>query len=99
MKANGEKRKIFDAVDLLTEDTSAQMDAKTGNGVEQIKIDVIKAFHDHPFHLYEGERLQDMVQSIQEHGVLNPVIVKKLAKGYEMLSVNCYNLFVTPFTD
>lgn len=37
----------------------------------------ITAAYDHPFHLYEGERLQDMVQSIKEHGVLNPVIVRK----------------------
>ena len=87
MKANAGKRKIFDAVDLLTEDTSAQVtEVKSGNGVEQIKVDDIQAFHDHPFHLYEGERLQDMVQSIKEHGVLNPVIVRKLDKGYEMLS-------------
>ena len=87
MKANAGKRKIFDAVDLLTEDTLAQTtEVKAENGVEQIKIDDIQAFHDHPFHLYEGERLQDMVQSIKEHGVLNPVIVRKLGKGYEMLS-------------
>ena len=87
MKANAGKRKIFDAVDLLTEDTSAQAtEVKAENGVEQIKINDIQSFHDHPFHLYEGERLQDMVQSIKEHGVLNPVIVRKLGKGYEMLS-------------
>ena len=87
MKANAGKRKIFDAVDLLTEDTSAQAtEVKAENGVEQIKINDIQSFHDHPFHLYEGERLQDMVQSIKEHGVLNPVIVRKFGKGYEMLS-------------
>ena len=69
-------------MDLLTEDTSAQItEVKAENGVEQIKIDDIQAFH-----LYEGERLQDMVQSIKEHGVLNPVIVRKLGKEYEMLS-------------
>lgn len=87
MKANAGKRKIFDAVDLLTEDTSAQTtEVKAENGVEQIAIDSIKAFHNHPFHLYEGERLDDMVESIREHGVLNPVIVLKTDEGYEMLS-------------
>lgn len=87
MKANASKRKIFDAVDLLTEDTSAQStEVKPENGVEQIAIDSIKAFHNHPFHLYEGERLNDMVESIREHGVLNPVIVLKTDGGYEMLS-------------
>lgn len=87
MKANSGKRKIFDAVDLLTEDTSAQTtEVKSENGVEQIAIDSIKAFHNHPFHLYEGECLDDMVESICEHGVLNPVIVLKTDDGYEMLS-------------
>ena len=87
MKANAGKRKIFDAVDLLTENISAQTtEVKAENGVEQIAIDSIKAFHNHPFHLYEGERLKDMVESIREHGVLNPVIVLKTDDGYEMLS-------------
>lgn len=87
MKANSGKRKIFDAVDLLTEDTSAQTtEVKSENGVEQIAIDSIKAFHNHPFHLYEGECLDDMAESICEHGVLNPVIVLKTDDGYEMLS-------------
>lgn len=87
MKANAGKRKIFDAVDLLTEDTLAQTTGvRSENGVEQIAIDSIKAFHNHPFHLYEGERLDDMVESIREHGVLNPVIVLKTEDGYEMLS-------------
>lgn len=36
--------------------------------------------------MYEGERLDDMVESIREHGVLNPVIVLKKGKGYEMLA-------------
>ena len=49
MKSNAPKRKIFDAVDLLTEDTSVQIDS-TGNGVVSILISKIKAFHDHPFH-------------------------------------------------
>ena len=83
MKANGPKRKIFDAVDMMTADIPQ---AETGNGLQSLSVDKIKPFHDHPFHLYQGERLDDMVESIREHGVLNPVIVRKKGKGYEMLS-------------
>ena len=82
MKANSPKRKIFDAVDMLTEESSAH----ERDGVQVLPLNKIKAFHDHPFHLYEGERLQDMVESIKEHGVLTPVIVQKKRGGYEMLS-------------
>ena len=83
MKANGPKRKIFDAVDMMTADVPK---AETSNGLQSLPVDSIKPFHDHPFHLYHGERLDDMVESIREHGVLNPVIVRKIGNGYEMLS-------------
>lgn len=55
--------------------------------VEKIPIEIIKPYHNHPFHLYEGERLEDMVDSIRTHGVLNPVIVRQMECGtYEMLA-------------
>ena len=92
MKANASKRKIFDAVDMLTENTSAKTtEVKAENGVEQIAIDSIKAFHNHPFHLYEGERLNDMVESIREHGVLNPIIVLK-----KMMDMKCFLVITEP---
>lgn len=83
MKANGPKRKIFDAVDMMTADTPQ---AETENGLQHLSVDKIEPFHDQPFRLYEGERLNDMIESIREHGVLNPVIVRKKERGYEMLS-------------
>lgn len=83
MKANN-KRKVFgDAVDLLMDDIEERAVPK---GLELLAVKSIKPFHDHPFHLYEGERLEDMIASIKEHGVLNPVIVQKTEDGYEMLS-------------
>lgn len=87
MKSNAPKRQIFDAVDLLTETPPAPANnSMKKNGVVMLKIDDIKSFHDHPFHLYEDDRLDDMVESIKDHGVLNPVIVRTTPDGYEMLS-------------
>ena len=86
MKANAPKRKVFqDALDLLTEDPVEEK-AEPVNGIVLLPIDEIQPFHDHPFRLYEGEWLDDMVQSIKDYGVLNPVIVRKVARGYEMLA-------------
>lgn len=65
---------------------SAETEASGICNVEMLDIDVIKPFRHHPFHLYEGERLDDMVESIKEHGILNPVIVRKMHYGYEMLA-------------
>lgn len=86
MKANAPKRKIFDAVDMLTEGTSVLAPVVASDGVQMISVEKIKGFHDHPFRLYEGDRLNDMVESIKEHGILNPVIVRRVGRGYEMLS-------------
>lgn len=80
MKANQPKRKVFnDAIDLLTGDAPE-------SGIQMIPIDKIVPFHEHPFKLYQGEQLDDMVDSIKEHGILSPVIVLKTADGYEMLA-------------
>ena len=86
MKANAPKRKVFqDALDLLAEDPVKDTPVAV-NGIVSIPVEEIHPFHDHPFRLYEGDRLEDMVQSIKDHGVLNPVIVRKAARGYEMLA-------------
>ena len=83
MKANAPKRKVFqDAVDLF----AAPEEVVVENGVQMIPVDKIVPFHNHPFRLYEGDRLNDMVESIKEHGVLNPAIVLEMESGYEMLA-------------
>ena len=85
MKANAPKRKVFqDAVDLLG--MPEEVNVPVSNGQTMIPTEKIVPFHNHPFRLYEGERLADMVESIKEHGVLNPVIVQKVADKYEMLA-------------
>ena len=78
MKADVPKRKIFnDAVDLLS--TGEQ--APSGSGVEMLDIDAIKPFRHHPFHLYVGERLNDMVESIKEHGALLVPALHRRSRG------------------
>ena len=85
MKANAPKRKVFqDAVDLLG--MPEEVNVPISNDQTMIPTEKIVPFHNHPFRLYEGERLDDMVESIKEHGVLNPVIVQKVADKYEMLA-------------
>lgn len=85
MKANAPKRKVFqDAVDLLG---GAEEQSRAVQRAEiMVPVDKIVPFHNHPFRLYEGERLEDMVASIKEHGVLTPVIVLKQGSQYEMLA-------------
>lgn len=85
MKANSLKRKMFqDAVDLLG--MPEAKNAPAFSGTTMIVVKKIIPFHNYPFRLYEGERLDDMVESIREHVVLKLVVVQKVADKYEMFA-------------
>lgn len=55
------------------------------NAVKQIPCEMLHPYHNHRFELYTGERLEDMVESIKENGVLSPIIVQPDKDGYEIL--------------
>jgi len=61
--------------------------ANSGKNVVNISTDKLKHYHNHPFKLYEGERLDDMVESIRVNGILMPLLVRPLQDGdYEVLA-------------
>ncbi len=55
------------------------------NQVKQIPVDMLVPYHNHNFTLYEGERLDDMVESIKNNGVMTPIIVQPFEDKYEIL--------------
>lgn len=62
------------------------LDDEQESAVATLEVNELEAFPDHKFKLYEGDRLADMVKSIQELGVLLPVIVWKKEDKYIILS-------------
>lgn len=53
----------------------------------EIEIDKIKPFAGHPFKVIDDEKMQDLVESIKEFGVLTPVLIRPdQNEGYEMIS-------------
>lgn len=55
-----------------------------------LKFSRIRPFAGHPFRLYIGERLEDMVDSIRRNGIIMPLIVRRIYDDpdydFEMLS-------------
>lgn len=64
------------------------IDGVQASTVMSAPIESLVPYRDHKFKLYEGERLDDMVQSIKTNGVLNPIIVQPLGESgkYEILA-------------
>lgn len=46
------------------------------NQVKQIPVEQLIPYHNHQYTLYEGERRDDMVESIREHGVMTPIVCR-----------------------
>ena len=55
--------------------------------VDTLPVEALRPFSGHPFHLYTDEKLRELTDSIREHGVLMPVLVRPVdAGGYEIIS-------------
>lgn len=56
--------------------------------VKLIAINTLKPFSKHTFTLYQGERLDDMVESIKKNGVIVPIIARNIENSdkFEIIS-------------
>lgn len=80
MKPTG--KKLMNLNDIFKDDSSSVEQSK-----EEMDVDKLHPFKNHPFKLYSGARLDDMVKSVKELGVLMPLLVRESDDGmYEILS-------------
>lgn len=57
------------------------------NGTQEIELGRIHTFPNHPFKVLDDDKMEKLVESIQENGILNPVLVRPDQTGnYEMIS-------------
>ena len=80
-----EKRKLAsDVLDYLDDDS---VSVSKDNEVKKVPVDQLVPFHNHPFKLYEGQRLDDMVESIREHGIMIPILVRMYKESWKSFPV------------
>ena len=56
------------------------------NDIREIPIDEIRSNPYQPRKYFDGEKLQELANSIKIHGVVEPIIVKKSIHGYELVA-------------
>ena len=55
--------------------------------VEEVGIGKLYSFNDHPFKVLDDEKMQETVESIREHGIICPLIVRPgKEEGYEIIA-------------
>ena len=61
--------------------------AAEAGDVKEIPLSELHEFHNHPFQIRSDEELAEMIESVREHGVLVPGIVRKRKEGgYEIIA-------------
>ena len=74
------------AVDELFMTGEERLDAQREK-VQDISLLEIDSFPDHPFRVINDEAMQEMVESVKQHGILVPAIVRHKEDGrYELVS-------------
>ncbi len=81
-------RKVENLDDLFLLNTPMPEEGEVSSkATATLKISQLVPFDNHPFKLYEGERLNDLVESIKDIGVILPVIVRPKGNDiYQLLS-------------
>ncbi|MBO4267261.1 MAG: ParB N-terminal domain-containing protein, partial [Lachnospiraceae bacterium] len=67
-------KRVSDKIKLTSIDELLWVPA--GGGTEEIEIGLIQPFKNHPFHVVDDEKMDDLVDSIINQGILTPVLIR-----------------------
>ena len=85
MKSSAKNIKLTSVDDLFS--TEASREEAQREKVQEIPLEELYPFPNHPFKVLDDDRMLDTAESIREHGVLVPAIARpRTAGGYELIA-------------
>ncbi|MCD7955958.1 MAG: ParB/RepB/Spo0J family partition protein [Lachnospiraceae bacterium] len=85
MKSSAKNIKLASVDDLFKTDEGRADDER--ERVQEIAISELHPFKDHPFKVLDDEKMMETVESVQQYGVLVPIIARPSPEGgYEIIS-------------
>ena len=75
-----------DALTFEELETSIVDEAKKNDEIVEISLSELRPNPYQPRKKFDEEALNELAESIKEHGVFQPIIVKKSIKGYEIVA-------------
>ena len=74
-------------IQMTSFDDLFQVDGGGGEYIQEIPLEKLHAFKNHPYHVRDDEQMQETVESVKKYGVLLPGIVRPRSEGgYEIIS-------------
>ncbi len=78
---------LFANTEINTKEISISNTAEnTENGISYININDIKPNEGQPRKTFDDEKISELADSIQEHGLIQPIVLRKSGKGYEIVA-------------
>lgn len=85
MKSSAKNIRLTSVDDLFSTEASREEDQR--EKVQEIPLEELHPFPNHPFKVLDDDRMLDTAESIREHGVLVPAIARpRTAGGYELIA-------------
>ena len=85
MKSSAKNIRLTSVDDLFS--TEATREEAQRDKVQEIPLEELHPFPNHPFKVLDDDRMLDTAESIREHGVLVPAIARpRTAGGYELIA-------------
>lgn len=78
---------LFSSSEINTQEIKiSNTEENTEKGISYININDIKPNKDQPRKTFDEEKIGELAESIKEHGLIQPVVLRKSGKGYEIVA-------------
>lgn len=71
---------------LIPEDNNIKEEKKEKGGIINIELKDIKANKKQPRKFFDNNKLNELAESVKEHGIIQPLILRKEEKGYSIIA-------------
>lgn len=59
---------------------------KSFNSIKEVNLSELKPFEGHPYKVRDDEEMDALIESVREHGIMVPLMVRPIDAGYEIIS-------------
>ncbi len=84
----GKKDRLKNGFDMLFEDNYQEHEenSEKNGGIENVRISLIEPDRNQPRKEFDSEKLNELAENIRIHGVLQPILVRKIGDGYQIVA-------------
>ena len=86
LRAKTDKKEEENQVKAEEAEATVEDKEVSSGGIAYIDINDIKPNSTQPRKIFDEEKLQELASSIEEHGLIQPVVLRKVSKGYEIVA-------------